>query len=466
MRKLPFNENYEKLILGSILNSSDASNSCFICLQSSDFYIIHHISLFEEFKRLYAKCGNLDILMIFENLKLEDKDFDYKNYILNLVQIAPTAIDLNYYCKELRNFTSLRKLIDISRNTIVNSFKNETSCENLIKNLFNDLFKIQGLKFSKTQSTRNILDKFSEHGNFEHHLEWMLDRVSNNLTPYSGVPSNYEILDKTLGFFRNSALYYIGARTSMGKTTFMLNLINGILSKDLCIPICVFSLEMPAQIISAKLICMMANVKYSDLEDMKISNKQLNSIKQSADTMRDAKLFIDDDEDITISSLRSKARSLVINEGVKIIFIDYLTRIKSDTKYPSKHLQVDEISKSLQSMAKELNVPVVCLCQLNRAMLNRNDKIPTLADFRESGSLEEDCDAAILIHRPDYYDPYDKPGKIEILIAKNRIRGQLKTIQFSKNDESEKYYESEDLGVLKNKILKLDQEFINPFEDL
>lgn len=193
-------------------------------------------------------------------------------------------------------------------------------------------------------------------------------RKSNLLPAYDGVTSGYDILDKTFGFFRKAALYYIGARTSMGKTTFMLNLIANQMAKR--IPIGVFSLEMPSEQIVPKIMCIFSEVNYRMYEDVELYEEKIARLCETRKMFKDQPLYISAPSSITINQLCVEAQRMVDHHGVKIIYIDYLTRIRSSGKFTSKHLEIDAISKALQSLARQLDVPIICLAQLNRASSN------------------------------------------------------------------------------------------------
>lgn len=440
---LPSNEVYENLLLGSCLNSFEAANDCLSCIGQNDFMSEQNKSIVEPLKRFFKETGSLDLSMFIQYLKKTDC-LEKCGGVKRLVEISDSvgiSFDHNHYLEEIQNLTALRKMILMADDVQKLSMKKDAKFQDILKVYVNQLTSIETQSKTITYTPEQLMQHFSEHGTFRSHTEWMQDQIKQGRAPYTGIASNYPILDETLGFFREGAIYYIGARTSMGKTTFMLNLIVSMLSREDLFPIGVFSLEMNAKIIMSKIVCMMADVSYSDYEDGQLSKEKSTSLFDMAEKVMKMPLLIEDDEDMSLSKIRSRARRLVKKHGAKIIFIDYLTRIKSDTKYSSKHLQVDEISKGLQSMAKELNVPVICLAQLNRASENAQGSMPTLSSFRESGSIEEDCDGAILLHRQDYYDKDVAKGILTVIVAKNRIRGQLRNIQFKKFSLSERFEE-------------------------
>ncbi len=320
---------------------------------------------------------------------------------------------------------------------LLNCVKPDASAEKESSEFQNKLFISLGINKRTRKTMRDINKNFKKDRSFSEHIVWLQDCYKKNLPTFEGIPSRYPLLDDTLGYFQNSCLYYIGARTSMGKTTFMLNIIRNMMPYH---NIGVFSLEMPSRTIFDKLMCIQSNVKYSKYTKGDITQAQFERLFLDCEDANDYNVFLEDPDSITISNLVLRAKNMKLNHKIDILFIDYLTRITSDTKYPTKHLQVDEISKKLQSLAKSLNIPIICLAQLNRASAT-NTK-PSLADFRESGSIEEDCDAAILLHRPEYYTPGEKPGEVQVIIAKNRVMGTIKKIAFHCDSNlSERYNE-------------------------
>jgi len=338
-------------------------------------------------------------------------------------------------------------LIMESQRLVNQVVKTDCVSNDLISDHMKNLYLIQGNSLSDDSETgRQIKDDFSESRSFDENIDWMRQRRKNNLPTFEGVPSGYPILDYTLGYFKKSCLYYIGARTSMGKTTFMLNLVANHMRDGLSVGM--FSLEMARDKIFGKLVCVYTGVSYRRFEDGDINDLQSENLKISAEYFASKELHIHAPDSISMDQLMVAAQRMVDHHKVKIIYIDYLTRIKPSGKFSSKHLEVDYISKSLQTLARRLEIPIVCLAQLNRDTESNKGAVPTLSCFRESGSIEEDCDAAILLHRPSYYDPSLKGSdgtadkRVQVIVAKNRIRGTVKPIRFlCDSDLSERYIE-------------------------
>lgn len=271
---------------------------------------------------------------------------------------------------------------------------------------------------------RNLLDVVRER----------MEKFQNGEPLYSGVRSGYPLLDKSIGSFRNGTLTYIGARTNTGKTTFIMNIMSQILFKSKH-RMCFFSAEMPDESILEKFLCMDAAISYQKYSEGRLTVHEFWSIEQRIKAIsgpENSRRFIINDGPLTTSSLSSKMRRYVKIDGIEIFFIDYLTLIKSMGKHNNGHEKVNEISKELQRLAKELKVPIVCLAQLNRGAAA---KPPTLSDFRESGSIEEDCDVAIMLYQPSLYDPnVDK--NLHLTVAKNRLMGTLCKIEYARDDSA------------------------------
>lgn len=445
MNKPIENVEYEQLVLGTAVISSTAANDILFEMTLDDFAIPQHKRIFSHLKAIYQKDIPFDISVIKTEIGENLSSCGGLDYLLQLFNTS-VGIDYAFYCQELKNLKALRAIANASSDAMVQCYQSKAQNDEISTKLIADILNIQCDSNQKTKKAAEILECFSEHGTFSNDVFWRMDRAKAGLPAYTGIATNYPLLDKTLGFLKASTLTYIGARPSMGKTTFALNLIRSIYSTGKTdIPIGVFSLEMPADKLVAKMVCLMADVRFRSLDDGTMTLDQYNRIINRQEHLQKLPLYFEDEGGMTISKVRSRARRMVLNYGVKVIIIDYLTLIRSDTKYNSKHLQVDEVSKGLQAMAKELKVPVVCLAQLNRgaseAATNGQVRAPCLSDFRESGSIEEDCDVALMLHRPEYYQTGVNVGEMQVLVVKNRLRGELKKLNFKKSITSEVYNE-------------------------
>ncbi len=359
----------------------------------------------------------------------------------------------NEYIDELKKVTCLRKSVYAAEILMHEACKDNADPSKILFEHQEKLLHCQGITSSTHYSSNDLIESYSKHGSFVQDLQWRQKRFQMGLPTFEGVETGFKKLDKTLGSLQNSCIYYVGARTSMGKTTFLINLIRNMVGKY---KIGFFSLEMPADKILAKLICMHIGVKYSRFEEGNFTAEEYERFLSVLPAFQSFEFYQDDQGGLSIEKLYARAKRMKYAHHIDVLFIDHLSQISTSSKHPNMHSKINEISKNLQTLAKELKIPVVCLCQLNREVTSRTSNRPQLSDFRESGSIEEDADACILLHRPEYYDKDIKPGQIEVIVAKNRILGDIRTIDFSCNySQSDRYFESEPIETLVKK---------NPYE--
>ncbi len=434
---LPQDTKIEVFCLGAIINSLDAANEAFASLSDDDFFDSYHKKIFGLMKETYSDQFGCNLNTMCQKLIRPEGNFSIQ-YLMYLDTNYWSGMPFDDYFIKLRNLSGLRKSCFAAQELLIKACSPNADYDQVIGEHQNTLLKTMGIDNS-TLTAREIYEDFKKEMSFVDYALWKRDMFHRGLPTFEGVMSRYPILDNTLGSFQNGGLYYVGARTSMGKTTLILNLISNMMRYN---RVGVFSLEMDAQMIFEKLMCIFCDIKYSEFSRGDFPDEHIERIRSMSQFLQKDCLFIEDQQSMPLSKLIARAKRMKKSHGIEILFIDYLTLIKSDTKYPSKHMQVDEVSKGLQSLAKVLKIPVVCLAQLNRASIGDEDTRPSLAHFRESGSIEEDADACILIHRPEYYNKNSKPGMVELIIAKNRIMGTLKTIEYACNSQvSERYHE-------------------------
>jgi len=438
--KIPDNIPYEQIVLGALLTNLEAAEATLSQLSEDDFSKIAHKHIFSAYKALSKQYQHVDSQML--ATELQGLETGGITYFENLELCAFSGVDIDYYLKELKNLSNLRKLIAITQKATLDACKEEADFENIANDLFREFFALSFSKSTKVKKIKEVLDEFEEEKTFEEQIQWMRDRIDAGQLPYIGISTGYEKLDEVIGFLKPGTLTYCGAQTSVGKTTFTMNIMHNIISKN--IPILFFSFEMSPEILSAKLACLAADIGYKDFEDGKMNEEQYERLLAVGEMLRTYPLYIDDAAGKTISGIRLTARRYAQAYDVKAIFIDYLTLINPDKKLNNSHAEITEISKALQHMARELQLPVFCLAQLNRKA--GETERPHMGMFRESGSVEQDCDTAILLYREDYKDKQTaKQGEIEVMIEKNRIRGIRKTIKFNKPTSSDRYFELEDI---------------------
>ena len=236
---------------------------------------------------------------------------------------------------------------------------------------------------------------------------------------FTGLASGYNGVDKHVGGFRPGEFIIMAARPSMGKTTFAMNILRN-MSMDAQVPTLLISLEMTKEELGYKLLSMLSGQNTMLLRNVALTDEEMNDIiVKHAPEMYEAKLYIDDNSSMNISKIRRRARQMHRRHGIKAVVIDYIQLIRGERGIVREE-QVQQISWGLKSLAKELKIPVIALCQLNRSAENNRDHVPTMSNLRESGSLEQDADIVILLHRPEYYDNSVRIGQMDVIVGKNR----------------------------------------------
>lgn len=427
-RELPSDIEAEELVLAACVCSIDALNLSSDVLKPDDFFIGWHRLLFGACLSRYRKGHIVEAYQIISDLG--DKiDNTHISAILNYRNIHSLSVDLTEYVERVSDASALRQLY-FSAESMGTEALSAREKPSYIAEKYTALHS-SIVERSDKQASRvsDIFKDFNKGSSFEEYVRDKLERVKNGESPYHGVKSYYPRLDETIGSFQNGCLHYIGARTSMGKTTFIMNLIQNIMNNEPETLIAFMSLEMTKETIAAKLLCMKACVPFKDYSRLQFNEESSMRLFEAQRLLSDS--LIIDDSPLDIAMLSSRIRRFVRADKAKIVFIDYLTCIKATENFNTSHEKVNQVSKALLSLAKELNIPIVCLAQLNRSVTARTDKTPTLADFRESGSIEEDADVCMLLHRPQYYDKYNTDSFTHVIIAKNRLLGELKELNYS-----------------------------------
>lgn len=445
---LPHDPIKERAVIATLIKREDIFPRLCQKLEAEDFLNLDYQRIFCAIVSFYRAGKSVDLTDLINACQANGVSdaFFMINELRNEYSFAYHHDD---YIDELKKKSLARSLIMLGQHVTSVACLPDTDPLQIGADAIKKIYQLQGKGMSReTKSFHENNKNFEMNMPFVEHFDWMNNQVANGMSPYIGVPCRYPILDETFGYFKKGCLYYVGARTSMGKTTFALNLIcNQIRAPAMRVGM--FSLEMTRQQIHSKLICLFSDIPYWKFEDVRLNDEQKARVCESSRILDTIPFFCNDNGSLTVEQLAIEAQRMVDQHKIEILYVDYLTRLRAGGKFSSKHLEVDTISKTLQRLAKELNIPIVCLCQLNRGSLNRASSRPSLSDFRESGSIEEDCDGAILIHRPEYYVSTEKPGMIEIIVAKNRLRGILKTVDFQCDKNiSERYWEADPLKVV------------------
>ena len=413
----------EKSTLGSMLLDKDAIASAIEHLSPEDFYWQAHSSIFNAIRELFDKSEPVDLVTINEKLREEEKleEVGGASYITSLVNSVPTAANIEHYAKIVEEKAMLRRLIKVSSKISKLGYQEEKEVNELIDQAESLIFEIsQDRRIQGFSSVKNILmDTFDR-----------LEKLQEQDSEVTGVPTGFRDLDKMTSGFQESDLIIIAARPSMGKTALALN-IGQYVAVEEDIPVAIFSLEMAKNQLVQRLLCSDAQVDSHRLRTGNLKDRDWQRLSQSAGRLGESDLFIDDTPGLTAMEMRAKARRIKAEHGLGLILIDYLQLMQTTGGSESRQQEVSQLSRSLKGLARELDVPVVSLSQLSRAVEQRNDKRPRLSDLRASGSIEQDADVVAFIYRDEYYNPdTEKEGITEVIIGKQR-NGPVGTVELA-----------------------------------
>lgn len=443
--ELPASNEHEILVLGSMLTSINSVNSLCSILSDNDFYNPKNRLIFRSICNFYKKDLPVDVHIIKEHLKVNQMldNVGGVGYLNEIASCSYSSINAEEYANILKDKTLLRDLIKYADKLMMDCSLQSDEPSQILEEYQKILFKLSQTNLKKEhQSIKVILD--GEDKNFTQQLQERQEYFNKHGKPYSkqAVLSHFYDIDNLLGGLMYSNLVIIGARPGMGKTAFGLNIVeNAAFFGN--VPIGVFSLEMTANQLATRIVSSQSHVNQKSIRDGSITNSQFQDIVVAVKNIESHGIFIDDQESLKISEIKNRARRMKEAHNIGLLLIDYLQLIKtsSDKKYENRQLEVAEISRELKSLAKELNIPVVCLAQLSRKADDRQDKTPQLTDLKESGAIEQEADVVILLHRPDYYDPNTKPGVAYAIIAKNR-HGNVGKVELCFQAEYSKFVSS------------------------
>lgn len=427
--KLIDNES-EAILLGTMMCSVNAVNNAMDMLSELDFYNPDHRRIYRAIQKLYRQDHEVERDAVFNVIAEDVKNFK-AGYLFGLTTLSTSGEGL-YQIEKLKELSRLRSMYvqTLEASEFIKA-KNGTS-EEIAAKLAKDLDAILTDQKSPEQTFESVIwENYRDTGEpFWQHLDKRMEMARQGLISFDGIPTLYPLLDSALNGLNNGHFIVIGARPAVGKTTFLINLMRN-LTFEQKLPVAFFSLEMSADEVALNLICQQAEVSSKNVRAGIVTPIEHSRIIGAAHELRDIPLHIDAQPALRISQLIARAKRHVSVNGVKLILIDYLTLITGDVRYSNKQEEVAETSKALRAMAKKLNVPVICLCQLNRES-EKDKRAPTKADLRESGQIEQDAHSILMLHRPDLYDPNHYPGQLRVHIVKNRF-GEERTISYNFN---------------------------------
>lgn len=411
----PQNIEAEESLISSILIDNNTLSDIVEVLTPDDFYRSSHQKIFEVCLKLYEQNEPIDLVTLNNALK-ENGDLEKvggTSFLAKLLDTVPVAANAAHYAKIVRNKASLRHLLIKSNEITKRCLDDRGDIEEIIDFAESTVFEI---------SERNIKPSFYPLSNIiETNIDALEERQGNK-TLVTGVTTGYNQLDHMTSGFQPSDLIILAARPSMGKTALAMNIARNAAVMG-GVPVAVFSLEMSKEQLSMRLLCSESRVDSFKLRGGFISDDDWSNLTNAAGTLSQAPMFIDDSASISSLEIRAKARRLKKDANLGLLIIDYLQLMRGSSGTERRDLEISEISRSLKGLAKELNLPVIALSQLNRKLEERSDKRPQLSDLRESGSLEQDADVVAFIYRDEVYNKDENNpniGKAEVIIAKQR----------------------------------------------
>lgn len=404
----------EQAVIGSMLTDQEAAIKSFEVLKQEDFYREDSRIIYSAMLNLYKRGEPIDLITLKSELESMGK-FEQVGgfeYLAELPEKVPTTANVEKYIKIVEEKSTLRSLIKTANEIIDFSYDPSENVEDIMENAEKKIFNVMQDKNQKgCVPIKDILvDSFTE-----------LEELYNRKQHVTGVPTGFIELDTKTAGLHGSELILIAARPAMGKSAFALNIAaNAALKANT--PVAIFSLEMSKEQMVNRILCSEAMVDSNKVRTGKLEDEDWSKLAGTIGPLSETGIYIDDTAGINITEIRARCRKLKLEKNIGLIVIDYLQLIQgSSRRNGSREQEIAEISRSLKILAKELNVPVIALSQLSRAVEQRPDHKPMMSDLRESGSIEQDADIVMFLYREDYYNPDTERKNIaEVIIGKNR----------------------------------------------
>ncbi len=435
IRQMPFSLQAEQSVLGSILIDPEKINEVVNKLTDNDFYIDVHKLMFSAMRSLALDQSRQIDPVTLTNAMVESGDMDEaacRSNIMVILNATPTAANLNDYMNIVKEKSLRRQLIAAAGEINDLSFDDGES-------VYNTIERAEQLVYGVSDGIQNNDLIFIKDLLYETHTK--LVELSKNPEEFIGVQTHYSGLDGYLVGMNKGDLIIVGARPAMGKTSFVLNIAENAAYKGKK-TVCIFSLEMSAEEIVKRMLSTEACVPSTKLRSGKLEPQDWDKLGQAAAKLSECKIYIDGTSESTVSRIKAKLNRIKGLRSNGLVIIDYLQLMQDPAeKKNGRTAEVSAISRALKLLAKELEVPVICCSQLNRDVEKTKEKVPTIADLRESGSIEQDADAVLLLYRPDYYDQkQDQQNRAQVIVAKNR-HGGTGTVEMAWDPQYTKFSE-------------------------
>lgn len=426
----------ERAILGALLLHDDNLQYVSDLLSADDFYVPAHKIIYQAIISIAQQTQRIDLITLQDALEKKDQldAIGGLAYLVTLQEDIPSAGLIEQHGHLVKEKAILRELIGSATGIITNCYaQDDKNIEAVLDHAEKTIFNIA---HKRTHQSFVQLDIWLKR-TFKH-----LSDIKSHSKGITGIASGYKRLDELTSGFQNSDLIVLAARPSMGKTALALNIAAHAAAQGYTVGF--FSLEMAAEQLTLRLLSIESNIPHHNIRNATISSDEWLILTSVAGQLAEHKLFIDDTALLTVMDLRAKARKLKAEHNLSMLVIDYLQLVHSTKRHENRHQEVSEISRSLKALAKELNIPVIALSQLSRAVDSRMDKRPMLSDLRESGAIEQDADVIIFLYRDVLYNPEtENPAAAELIIGKQR-NGPTGTVFMNFVRELTKFEESDD----------------------
>ena len=407
----------EKSLLGAIIINNDILPEVLNILKPRDFYVKRHQIIFQAIVDLYDHHKPVDLLTLTSELKSKKQlnEVGKATYLAELSNFVPAASHAKAYADIVERASVRRRLINAGTQIAEKAYEDDVNTDELIGNAEKELFEVSDkiVKSDYVAMDELLVDAFDR-----------IEELHKNKGALRGLKTGFRDIDKKTAGFQKGDLIIVGARPAMGKTTFAQNLAYNIASINKK-GVLFFSMEMAANEIIDRMISDVSGVDNWKMRTGNLSDEEFQKIGDALADMDEIPIYIDSTSSMTIMELRNKARRAMHDHDIGIVIVDYLQLISGSNRYAGNRVQEDsEVSRGLKILARELSIPVVALAQLSRNVTGRDDPRPVLSDLRDSGSIEQDADLVMFLHRPDYYkqnqDDYEETHITELLIAKHR----------------------------------------------
>ncbi len=423
----PQNLEAERSVLGALMQDYNALTQAMETLAPEDFYHPQHAVIYKAMQALYQQPRAVDLVTMDEELGRQGAlaGIGGTEYLVELIQAVPTTANVRHYVEIVLEKSTLRKLIQAASQISQNSYGQQMDLEEVLLHAERSIFDIVMQRTGGDQ-----LEPISE---VLKRTYAQLEELDKHKGQIMGVPTGFIRLDRLLTGLHAGQLILVGARPSMGKTSFAINIATHAAHKGRSVA--VFSLEMPREQIAMRALCGDARVNMQRARSGSLKSDDWIKLAKALAPMSQMRMYIDDTSSLTPAQLRSRCRRLMMEHGLDLVVIDYMQLMSADGKTENRQLEVSEISRKLKGISLELKIPVIACAQLSRANVQRASKRPMLSDLRDSGSIEQDADVVMFLHRESYYDETSEDtNTAEVIVAKQR-NGPLDTILLNWLDE-------------------------------